>query len=358
MNSYFDYNNQNNQNMNSNIENIIKKYIDESQENDSIETKLEELDDLLKNSHMQPQYSLKDKNVKKVECIMGEKTSKGKKHYLVKWVNPNKTETTWEPIENVSRYTLQLYQLSKEANEHNKHINTPQHSAHLYLRTSTPRVNDGQVSIDVQKQDLKEYCRKNNIHIKSIRMDEGTSARNMKNLEGLDLILENIQPNEILMVWDISRFSRNSLQALHLLESLSLKNVHTYFLRENVAYDGAMAKHYVRQSLSTAQLHSDTISEKVKAAHQYKKSKGNYIGTAKYGYTAKKIGGIRKLVKHNKEQNNIKMIKAVCKQFPNYKMGYLRPRDYRAIADILNKKGLRFRGRPFNQSNVSLIARR
>lgn len=345
--------------MNSNIKNIIKKYINESQENDSIETKLEELDNLLKNSHMQPQHSLKDKNVKKVECIMGEKTTKGKKHYLVKWVNSEKIDTTWEPIENVSRYTLQLYQLDKEAAEHNKKINNPEHSAHLYLRTSTPRVNDGQVSIDVQKQDLKEYCRKNNIHIKSIKMDEGTSARNMKNLEGLDLILENIQSNEILMVWDISRFSRNTLQALHLLESLSLKNVHTYFLRENVAYQEAMGKHHIREALSTAQLHSDTISEKVKAAIRYKKSQGNYIGQAKYGYTVKKIGGIRKLVKHNKEQNNIKIVKAMCKEYAkNIKLNNLRPYDLRQIADILNQEGLKFRGRPFSLSNVSLIAKR
>lgn len=348
--------------MNSDIEQIIKKYMDDSNKTDTIETKLEELDDLLKNAHIQPQYSLKEKNVKKVDCILDDKYSKGKKHYLVRWVSKSEDEemeTSWEPIENVSRYTLQLYQLSKEANAHNKKIINPQYSAHLYLRTSTPRVNDGQVSIDVQKTDLKKYCLDNGIHIRSIKFDEGTSARNMKNLEGLDLILNEIQPNEILMVWDISRFSRNSLQALHLLDSLSLKNIHTYFFKENVSYEGAMAKHYIRQALSTAQLHSDTVSEKVKAAIQYKKTQGNYIGQARYGYKVKKIGGLRKLVKHSKEQNNIKLIKNICKYYQDKNNhNNLSSYELNTVATLLNNKGMKFRGRPFTKNNVSLLMNR
>jgi|APSaa5957512535_1039671.scaffolds.fasta_scaffold95320_1 DNA invertase Pin-like site-specific DNA recombinase len=348
--------------MNSDIEQIIKKYINDSSKTDTIETKLEELDDLLKNAHIQPQYSLRDKNINKVDAILDEKYSKGKKNYKVRWVNKSddeESEITWEPIENISRYTLQLYQLSKEANEHNNKIKNPSYNAHLYLRTSTPRVNDGQVSIDVQRSDLKKYCMDNKIHIKSIKFDEGTSARNMKNLEGLDLILDNIEPNEILMVWDISRFSRNTLQALHLLESLSLKNIHTYFFKENVTYDSAMAKHYIRQALSTAQLHSDTVSEKVKAAIQYKRSKGNYIGQAKYGFKVKKIGGIRKLVKHNKEQQNIKLIKNICNYYQNkYEDKHLGSTELNTVATMLNGKGMKFRGRPFTRNNVSLLMNR
>ena len=74
-----------------------------------------------------------------------------------------------------------------------------------------------------------------------------------------------------------------------------------------VAYNSAMNKHYVRQALSTAQLYSDSISEKVKATIEYKKSQGNHVGTTKFGYSTKKVNGIRKLVKSKKEQKFAKL---------------------------------------------------
>jgi DNA invertase Pin-like site-specific DNA recombinase len=345
--------------MNTNLENIIKKYTTDVLQTDTIETKIDELDSLLKNIHIHPQYSLVNKNINKVESILSDKIINGKRHYHIKWANDELNDTTWEPIENISRYTLQLYHLSQETIEHNKNIVIPSHNAYLYLRTSKTKTHDGQVSIEVQKNDLKTYCKTNNIGIKGMTMDEGTSARNMKNLEGLHLILDKILPGDVLMIWDISRFSRNSLQALHLLETLSLKNIHTYFLKENVSYQGAMNKHYVRQALSTSQLHSDTVSEKVKAAIQYKKQKGNYIGQAKYGYTIKKIGGIRKLVKYDKEQSNIKLVKTITNQYKkDYNIGPLRSLHYNIIAGILNTTGAKFRGRPFTQRNISLLISR
>lgn len=325
--------------------------------NTSINDKLQELNVLLKTTHLQPQYTLSDKNVKKVECLLADKNISNHKWYLVKWVN--ETETTWEPIENISRYTLQLYHLNKEAKIQSQHMTQPRDYAYLYLRTSTPRTNDGQVSIEVQKNELMQYCRVNNVAIKGIYLDEGASARNMKNLEGLDIILNNIQPNDVLMVWDISRFSRNSLQALHLLEDLSKQNIQIYFLKENISYDTAMNKHYVRQALSTAQLYSDTISEKVKSAIQYKKSKGSHIGKTKYGYTINNVNGIRKLVKCKKEQNDIKLIQNICNKIKqDNSLDYLSSEHYNYIANILNSKNIKFRGRAYTKSNVSLLAKR
>lgn len=338
-----------------NLSSILHQYEEDTQ-TETLDSKLEELDSLFKQTHIQPQYKLSDKNVHKVEYLLKEKTMSGRKWYLVKWENQD--ETTWEPIENISRYTLQSYQLNQEAKQHNKHISKPQYTAHLYLRTSKPRINDGQVSIDVQKHDMMTYCYQNNIAIKNITSDEGTSARNMKNLEGLNFILDKIQPNDILMVWDISRFSRNALQALHLLEELNNKNISTYFLQEDITYEGAMHKHYVRQALSTSQLHSDTISEKVKSAIEYKKSKGNYIGSAKYGYKAKKIKGVRKLVKSKKEQNNIKLIKNLCNHIKEVHDLDNVSNYYKEIATLLNNKGIKFRGRPFTKNNVSLLTKR
>jgi DNA invertase Pin-like site-specific DNA recombinase len=337
-----------------NLNNLINQH---TQENNSVEDKLLELDVLMRQAYIQPQLNLSQKDVKKVESIIGDKNISSHKWYLVKWADGS--EPTWEPIENVSRYTLQLYHLNKEAKEHNNSLTNPRDNAHLYLRTSTPRVNDGQVSIEVQKNDLIKYCKTHNVSIGSISLDEGTSARNMKNLEGLQIILDKIQPNDVLMVWDISRFSRNSLQALHLLEELSKKKIHTFFLQENVAYNSAMNKHYIRQALSTAQLYSDSISERVKGTIEYKKSQGNHVGTTKFGYATKKVNGIRKLVKSKKEQNTIKLIKDICKEYQkSYNVDKMKSYNYDDVAKLLNNSGINFRGRPFNKKNINMLTKR
>ena len=105
--------------MNLNLSSILHQYEEDAQ-TETLDSKLEELDSLFKQTHIQPQYKLSDKNVYKVEYLLKEKTMSGRKWYLVKWENQD--ETTWEPIENISRYTLQSYQLNQDAKQHNKHI--------------------------------------------------------------------------------------------------------------------------------------------------------------------------------------------------------------------------------------------
>ena len=260
---------------NTELTSLIETHLEENNNNNTMHDNLAELNCLLNNTHIQPQYSLNKKSIHAVEKIIGDKTVGGNKYFNVKW--KNEIMTTWEPIENISRYTLQLYYLQKEVNTYNKNIDSPTHNVFMYIRTSRPQINDKQVSLEVQKSELMHYCQNNNIYIKGISMDEGTSARNMTNLEGLNGILSQIQPHDVLMVWDISRFSRNTAQALYLLEELFRKSIAVYFFKENLMYDGAMGKHHIRLALSSAQLHSDTVSEKVKAALQFKKSKGKKL---------------------------------------------------------------------------------
>lgn len=316
-----------------------------------------ELNQMLSNTHVQPQYKLSTKGVNIVDKILGDKTENNHQYFNILWKDQT---TSWIPIENISRYTLRLYYLQKEKDNFNKTILSPRHTAYIYLRTSRPQINDSQVSLAVQKQDMMKYCYDNNIHIADITFDEGTSARNMKRLEGLNLILNDIQPNNILMTWDISRFSRNTNQAIQLLDELSKKEINVFFLKENLSYQGAMGKHQIRLALSSSQLHSDTVSEKVKAALQYKKSKGNYIGgRPRFGYKVEKVGGIRKVKKSTREQKEISLIKKLCNKYKQTSgHNTLYTEDYETIANLLNSKHMRFRGKPFTRRNVSLVLNR
>jgi len=337
---------------------IIENHCNEVNNIAEPEELLDQLNEMLCHTHIQPQHKLSHNGVAAVEKILGDKNIEGHRHFHIKWAGEH--ETTWIPIENVSRYTLQLYNLQKEAEKINKTIISPTHTACLYLRTSKARVHDGQVSLEVQKSDMIKYCTDNNIHIKSITFDEGISARNMEKLEGLNNILNEIVPHDILMVWDISRFSRNTHQALYLLEELSAKSIDIFFFKENLSYSGAMGKHHIRLALSAAQLHSDTVSEKVKAAIQYKKSKGNYVGgRPKFGYKVQKINGIRSVTTSTREQKDISLIKTVCNSYKN-KNGLckLQKNHLNNIANMLNTKHMRFRGKLFTHKNVSLVLKR
>jgi DNA invertase Pin-like site-specific DNA recombinase len=338
---------------------LINNYLDDSIMNQTEDEMIEDINEIFKNVHLQQQYSLSQKGVKKVNTIITSKMTNGKEYFLVKW-DKEDTEPTWEPIENISKYTLQLYNYKRDAIEYNKLIVGSNTSAYIYLRTSRARISDSQVSIDVQKRDMLKHCKDNNVMIKGIFADEGTSARNMDNLEGLNLILKEIQPYDYLLVWDVSRFSRNCSQAVQLLDNLALRHIKVYFFTENLMYDGAMAKHHIRLSLSAAQLYSDTVSEKVKAAFQFKRENGDYVGgKPKFGYQVKHIKGRRRVVENPREQKLIKLVKSIVKSYMETNdIEKLQRSDMRAIAYKLNSRNIKFRGRPFNCNNVSLMMTR
>ena len=234
--------------------------------------------------------------------------------------------------------------------------------AFLYIRTSKKQ-NVENVSIDVQQLELLNFCYKNNFYVNNIFIDNGKSAKNMKNQTELsklnrvikrELKLKNYD-NYHFIVYDVSRLSRNIISGLTFLDNLSKLNVNIYMLREGINYNSPQNKHFIRINLSTSQFLSEYSSCRVKQSVNFKRQRGEHIGKIPYGF-CKDVNG--KLIINKKEFNCIKYI---YKQKNNlYVSGSNKFNSgVGRILKTLNKKyPCGFKGRDFNKNHLKLCLKR
>jgi hypothetical protein len=150
---------------------------------------------------------------------------------------------------------------------------------------------------------------------------------------------------------DLSRFARNTLGGLQILENLAQRNVRIYSVLDGMNYDTPASRHCVRTTISCAQLESDIKSMKLKASIQNIRSKGGYIGSkAPFGFKIIREGTLRKLIKNTNEQKVIEMINKV-----GYKTSNMGKKNLTQISEKLNSMGLRNRGKCFTSSTVKYI---
>ena len=239
--------------------------------------------------------------------------------FLVKWTD--KSTPTWIKRKDINEQLIIDYNIKRLCQQHNDQLNdsTGQLNGqwgYLYTRISSSP-SSGSVSIDMQRSSMMAYCKENNIKIGWIGHDIHKSAKNMTSLDGLWNILDKIKhsthstqlnhSSQRLIIWDVSRFSRNVKQGLEILDELVKMKVTVFFLTENVCYNNSSGRHLIRTQLSQAQFLSEQVSEKVKSAIHYKRLLGHHIGGIPYGY--KRING--KLHKSYNEQKIIKEIKTL-----------------------------------------------
>jgi len=330
---------------------------------------------------------LGQKNVYLVDNLFDVRVLNGVKQYLVKWEGYD--EMTWEPEDNINSDLIRNFLLNQQIKKHNDTLSKGQGQkqyAHIYLRVSdssktkkifnhTQLTNqnlgsgfssgsgsyqsyfsgfpEGNLSLDSQKEMLMKYCVDKKLMIKSIEMDDGVSARDPLKLKGLNKIIDNILNDEVLLILDFSRFSRNTQVGLDLLNKLDSKGAHIYSVLDGMNYDTPSARHCVRTTLSCAQMESDLKSIKLKATFENIRNKGGFLGKeAPFGYKIVRINGLRKLEPNTYEQKILKEIKELAVSYSNNRF-----RDL-VIADKLNNKKIKMRGEPFNKQIVRNIIKK
>lgn len=225
------------------------------------------------------------------------------KEYLIKWVGYK--HESWISEENfIDKDELNNYLMYDKLQKDK----TIQRRAYIYLRTSK-RNDQKEVSLYDQEEACKKFAKQYNITVIGVYRDNGISAKNMDNQYALNFITDKIQKGEIIIVFDVSRFSRSMEQGLNRLTLLRTKGAFVHSYNDNVTWnDKATSRATFRQLLSVSQLHSDTVSEKVKSAITFKKNRGDYMGRAPYGKKIEYVNNIRTLVDNIEEQNIIKII--------------------------------------------------
>ena len=241
-------------------------------------------------------------NISEIENIINNNGNS----YLIKWVGSKKLSFIDEK-DFIQTEFLNEYKQYKIVRD-NKDI---KRKAYIYCRTSK-RNNLNEVSLENQESLCKEFAIKNNINIAGIFRDNGVSAREFSNQYSLNHIIDNLlEEGQMIICYDISRFSRNMNNAIEKLEYIRLNKkslVHSVY--DNLTWNNiATNRHNFRQILSTTQLLSDTVSDKVKASIKFKKDRGDHIGYIPYGYRRITTNeGVKKLCKDDDEQKVINKI--------------------------------------------------
>jgi len=159
--------------------------------------------------------------------------------------------------------------------------------AALYVRVSTQEQKKHGLSVDSQIVALKEYCQKNNYQVVGIYNDAGISARKKytKRPALLNLI-KDCQDHkiDIILFTKLDRWFRSVGDYYEVQSHLDACKVPWRAIWEDYETETSSGIFKVNIMLSVAQSEADRTSERIKSTFEYKRAKGDYIGSAPYGY--------------------------------------------------------------------------
>lgn len=179
----------------------------------------------------------------------------------------------------------------------------------LYGRVSTEEQALRGFSIEAQVDALKEYCKKNNMKIVDIYLDEGISgAKPPLKRPALKRLLEDVEAGKIDMILftKLDRWFRSVKEYFKVQDVLDSNKVEWKTIHENYDTTTANGQMAITIFLAVAQNERDRTAERIKVVleHKRKNKEACFGGRATpYGYMKEKDDkGIPRLVKDPKTQ--------------------------------------------------------
>lgn len=216
--------------------------------------------------------------------------------------------------------------------------------AALYIRVSTEEQAIDGLSPSAQAETLKQYCSAFAIEVFDIFMDLGLSGKSLKNRNELKRLIEACgrKQFDMVLVWKISRLSRNLKDLLYLIDVFERYNVHFTSCSEKFDTSTPVGRMTLQLLGSIAEFERNTIVENVKLG---------LMEFARKGGKASSVLGYdnidKKLVVNEGEAKIVKLI------FSLYTESDM---NYSAISKYLNSLGIRTkRGSEYRGSNISYI---
>lgn len=198
-----------------------------------------------------------------------------------------------------------------------------------YCRVSTDKA-DQLNSLEAQKEFFSEYTKRTGDTLVRLYADEGISGTKIKNRKEFLRMMVDAEHGlfEMVVVKDISRFARNTVDLLQNVRKLKSLGIETQFLTANMTSMGN-SEFVLTIFGALAQEESANTSKRVKFGKKMNAEKGR-VPNIVYGYD-KTIGDYFNLTINQKEAQVVRQI------YQWYtKEGY----GAAKIANMLNKKGL------------------
>jgi site-specific DNA recombinase len=217
-------------------------------------------------------------------------------------------------------------------------------SVAIYCRVSTEEQASEGYSISAQLQTLRQYAHLYGWQIAEEYVDEGISGKDIKGRPAMQRMISDVEKDKFqaILVWKISRLSRNLLDTLVLLDKFEEYDVKFISYSENFDTSSPIGKLVVQLMASIAEMERNTLSENVKLGMTQRAKEGSWNGGVVFGYDSIE----KELIINRKEAETVQLI------FTLYAEG----NGLKAITNHLNKVGFRTkRGKYFSINGIATI---
>ncbi|MGN0419824.1 MAG: recombinase family protein [Acetatifactor sp.] len=214
-----------------------------------------------------------------------------------------------------------------------------------YCRVSTDK-EDQLNSLETQKEFFLEYTKRTGDNLIKLYADEGISGTKIKNRKEFQRMLADAEKGlfDMVVVKDISRFARNTVDLLQSVRKLKSLGIETQFLTANMTSMGN-SEFVLTIFGALAQEESANTSKRIKFGKKMNAEKGR-VPNIVYGYD-KTIGDYFNLSINEEEA---KVIRQMYKWYTEEGYGGAK------IANMLNDRGIKTkRGNNWSQNSVCRI---
>lgn len=214
-----------------------------------------------------------------------------------------------------------------------------------YIRVSTDgQCGEDKFGLDAQREQISEYCRKNDMEITRWVMDEGESGA--KERPGFDEIIYgdiSNPPHEAVVVAKSDRVARDINVYYYYKMMLKKKDMNLVSISEDFGQFGAFSSILEAFTVCVAEIERDNITKRTSSGRRVKAAKGGYSGgRAPMGYRVEN----KHLVVAEEEAKVVRFI------FEQRDLG----NSMLGTVDALNANGFKTRkGNPFVISTVQSI---
>lgn len=214
-----------------------------------------------------------------------------------------------------------------------------------YCRVSTDK-EDQLNSLETQKEFFLEYTKRTGDNLIKLYADEGISGTKIKNRKEFQRMLADAEKGlfDMVVVKDISRFARNTVDLLQSVRKLKALGIETQFLTANMTSMGN-SEFVLTIFGALAQEESANTSKRIKFGKKMNAEKGR-VPNIVYGYD-KTIGDYFNLSINEEEVN---VIRQMFTWYTEEGFGGAK------IANMLNERGIKTkRGNNWSQNSVCRI---
>jgi len=141
------------------------------------------------------------------------------------------------------------------------------------------------VSMTMQIEKARLYCELNNINLVGIYGDPAVSGKSTVNRPGLQAVMQMLRDGKVqhLVTYKLDRLSRSTLESLQLIQLVDECGATLHSITESLNTQSPTGRFTMRIICALGEMERDQLSERTRAALQFKRSQGERLGRPRHG---------------------------------------------------------------------------